>query len=113
LKDCLRTDLNILEFFTNFERVVKQKHEELEAKYNSKQKLLRLNLKKSYMLNQVTKVYTPKVFDLFQNEVEEVPLHFIIDHNESQETQICWNFQRTWKIQHYVESIKSNFVLQL
>jgi len=32
LKDCFRIDLNILEFFTHFERVVKQKHgKELEA----------------------------------------------------------------------------------
>jgi zinc finger SWIM domain-containing protein 3 len=38
------------------------------------------------MLHQVTKVYTPKVFELFQNEVEEVSLLSIIDHNESQET---------------------------
>ena len=37
LKDCLCANLNILEFFTNFERVVKQKHDkELEAKYNSR-----------------------------------------------------------------------------
>ena len=27
LKDCLHTNLNILEFFTNFEIVVKQKHD--------------------------------------------------------------------------------------
>jgi zinc finger SWIM domain-containing protein 3 len=40
------------------------------------------------MLNQVAKVYTPKVFELFQNEVEEVPPLSIIDHNESQETHI-------------------------
>jgi zinc finger SWIM domain-containing protein 3 len=87
LKDCLHTDINILEFFTNFERVVKQKRDkELEAEYNSRQKLPRLNLKNSPMLNQVAKVYTPKVFELFQNEVEEVSLLSIIDHNESQET---------------------------
>jgi zinc finger SWIM domain-containing protein 3 len=37
LMDCLRTDLNILEFFTHFERVVKQKRDkELEAKDNSR-----------------------------------------------------------------------------
>ena len=38
------------------------------------------------MLNQVAKVYTPKVIEFFQNEVEEVPPLSIIDHDESQET---------------------------
>jgi zinc finger SWIM domain-containing protein 3 len=87
LKDCLHTDLNILEFFTHFERVVKQKRDkELEAEYNSRQKFPRLNLKSSPMLNQVAKVYTPKAFELFQNEVEEVSPLSIIDHNASQAT---------------------------
>jgi hypothetical protein len=38
------------------------------------------------MLNQVAKVYTPKAFELFQNEVEEVSPLSIIDHNASQAT---------------------------
>ena len=66
LKDCLCTDLNIVEFFTHFEIVVNQKWDkELEAEYNSRQKLPRLKLKSSPMLNQVTTVYTPTLFDLF------------------------------------------------
>ena len=66
LKDCLRTDLNIVEFFTHFETVVNQKRDkELEAEYNSRQKFPRLKLKSSPMLNQVATVYTPKLFDLF------------------------------------------------
>jgi zinc finger SWIM domain-containing protein 3 len=103
LKDCLQTDLNILEFFTHFERVVKQKRDkELEAEYNSRQKLPRLNLKSSPMLNQVAKVYTPKAFELFQNEVEEVPPLCIIDRNTSQVTHTyvvgLFNGHRTYKI---------------
>jgi zinc finger SWIM domain-containing protein 3 len=87
LKDCLHTDLNILEFFTHFERVINQKRDkELEAEYNSRQKLPRLNLKSSPILNQVAKLYTPKVFALFQNEVEEVQPLSIINHNASQAT---------------------------
>jgi len=35
-------------------------------------------------LNQVAKLYTPNVFELFQNEVEELLPLFIIDHNASQ-----------------------------
>ena len=52
LKDCLHTDLNIVEFFTHFETIVNQKWDkELEAEYNSRQKLPRLKLKSSTMLN--------------------------------------------------------------
>ena len=66
LKDCLRTNLNIVEFFTYFEIVVNQKRDkELEAEYNSRQKFPRLKLKSSSMLNQVAIVYTPTLFDLF------------------------------------------------
>ena len=48
LKDCLHTDLNIIEFFTHFERVVNQKRDkELEAECNFRHKFLRLKLKSS------------------------------------------------------------------
>ena len=48
LKDCLCTDLNIVEFFTHFERVVNQKRDkELEAECNFRHKFLRLKLKSS------------------------------------------------------------------
>jgi zinc finger SWIM domain-containing protein 3 len=92
-----------LEFFTHFEKVVKQKRDKkLEAKYNSRQKLPRLNLKSLPMLNQVEKVYTPKAFELFQNEVEEVPPLSIINCNASQATHTyvvgCFNGHRTYKI---------------
>ncbi|XP_030937910.1 protein FAR-RED IMPAIRED RESPONSE 1-like [Quercus lobata] len=84
LKDFLRTDLNIVEFFTHFETVVNQKRDkELEAKYNSRQKFPRLKLKSSPMLNQVATVYTPK-FDLFQTEVEEIMALSILERNVSQ-----------------------------
>ena len=66
LKDCLHTDLNIVEFFTHFETVVNQKWDkELEVEYDSKQKFPILKLKSFPMLNQVAIVYTPKLFDLF------------------------------------------------
>nr|XP_023891080.1 protein FAR1-RELATED SEQUENCE 5-like [Quercus suber] len=85
LKDCLHTNLNIVEFFTHFETVVNQKWDkELEAEYNSRQTFLRLKLKSSPMLNQVATVYTPKLFDLFQTEVEEVMALSILERNVSQ-----------------------------
>ncbi|KAL4626268.1 hypothetical protein ACB092_05G084100 [Castanea dentata] len=85
LKDCLRTDLNIVEFFTHFETIVNQKqNKELEVEYNFRQKFSRLKLKSSPMLNQVATVYTPKLFDLFQTEVEEVMALSILKRNVSQ-----------------------------
>ena len=36
------------------------------------------------MLNQVATVYTPKLFDLFQTEVEEVMILSILERNVSQ-----------------------------
>ena len=85
LKDCLCTDLNIVEFFTHFERVVNQKRDkELEVEYNSRHKFLRLKLKISPMLNQVAMVYTPTLFDLFHIEVEEVMTLSILERNVSQ-----------------------------
>ncbi|XP_023922891.1 protein FAR1-RELATED SEQUENCE 5-like [Quercus suber] len=85
LKDFLRTDLNIVEFFTHFEKIVNQKRDkELEAEYNSRQKFPRLKLKSSPMLNQVATMYTPKLFDLFQTKVEEVMTLSILERNVSQ-----------------------------
>ncbi|XP_050255522.1 protein FAR-RED ELONGATED HYPOCOTYL 3-like [Quercus robur] len=85
LKDCLRIDLNIVEFFTHFERVENQKRDkELEAEYNSRHKFPRLRLKGSPMLNQVITVYTPTLFDLFQTKVEEVMTLSILERNVSQ-----------------------------
>jgi zinc finger SWIM domain-containing protein 3 len=76
-----------IQYLALIKRVIKQKcDKELETEYNFRQKLSGLNLKNSPMLNQLAKVYTPKVFELFQNQVEEVPPLSIIDHNESQET---------------------------
>ncbi|KAM3760557.1 hypothetical protein ACB098_01G202800 [Castanea mollissima] len=85
LKDCLRTNLNIVEFFTHFERVVNQKRDkELEAEYNSRHKFPRLKLKSSPMLNQVATMYTSMLFDSFQTEIEEVMALSILERNESQ-----------------------------
>ncbi|KAM3712710.1 hypothetical protein ACJW30_01G203100 [Castanea mollissima] len=85
LKDCLRTNLNIVEFFPHFERVVNQKRDkELEAEYNSRHKFPRLKLKSSPMLNQVATMYTFMLFDSFQTEVEEVMALSILERNESQ-----------------------------
>ncbi|XP_050252511.1 protein FAR-RED ELONGATED HYPOCOTYL 3-like [Quercus robur] len=85
LKDCLCTDLNIVEFFNHFKRVVNQKrNKELEAEYNSRHKFPRLKLKSSPMLNQVATVYTPTLFDLFQTEIKEVMALSILERNVSQ-----------------------------
>lgn len=70
LKDCLKTNINIVEFFYHFERVVEQKrYKKLEAEYDLRQKMPRLTLTSSPMLNQLSNIYTPKIFEAFQNEV--------------------------------------------
>ncbi|KAM3708145.1 hypothetical protein ACJW31_02G075300 [Castanea mollissima] len=85
LKDCLRIDFNIVEFFTHFKRVANQKWDkELEAEYNSRHKFLRLKLKSSPMLNQVATMYTLTLFDLFRTEVEEEMTLSILERNVSQ-----------------------------
>ena len=85
LKDCLRTDLNIVEFFTHFEKVFNQKWDkELEVECNSRHKFPRLKLKSFPMLNQVATVYILTLFDLFQTKVKEVITLFILERNVSQ-----------------------------
>ena len=53
LKDYLKSDLDIVQFFQHFERVVEQKRQkELEAEYNAREKLSALSLKNSPLLKQ-------------------------------------------------------------
>ncbi|GKA56505.1 FAR1-related sequence 5-like protein [Tanacetum coccineum] len=71
LKDYLKSDLDILHFFKNFERVIEDKrYNELKAEFDSRQKLPRVRMHKSPMLQQVAQVYTPSLFNLFQEEFD-------------------------------------------
>ncbi|XP_054791573.1 protein FAR1-RELATED SEQUENCE 5-like [Prosopis cineraria] len=71
IKSCTNPELNISQFFNVFEQVVVDKrYNELQSDFNSRQKLPRLILKSSSMLQQLSQVYTPPIFDLFQHEYD-------------------------------------------
>ena len=78
LKDYLKSDLNMDDFFEHFEMVVGQKWDkELEAKYNAREKLPHLCLKNSPLLKQASQVYAPTIFKVFQNEYDYAPVAII------------------------------------
>ncbi|XP_058208524.1 protein FAR1-RELATED SEQUENCE 5-like [Rhododendron vialii] len=71
IKKCLKSDLNIVQFFTQFDTVIVEKrYEEFKAIYNSREKLPRLVLKESPLLIQVAQLYTPPLFDLFHGGLD-------------------------------------------
>ena len=56
LKTCLKPNLDIFQLFNHFDRVVSDKrYNELQCKYESRQKLLRLKMENSPLLQQVYK----------------------------------------------------------
>lgn len=70
LKDHLKFDLDIIRFFTHFERAVQGKRDkELGSEYESKKKMPRIKMK-TPMLLQVSQLYTPCIFEAFQSEYE-------------------------------------------
>ncbi|XP_024626876.2 protein FAR1-RELATED SEQUENCE 5-like [Medicago truncatula] len=72
LKNHLKSDINLVQFFTHFKRAVNAKrNNESEAEYDSRHKLPKLKMKKARMLLQAASVYTPKNFEEFQEEYEE------------------------------------------
>ncbi|KAI8551177.1 hypothetical protein RHMOL_Rhmol06G0164900 [Rhododendron molle] len=71
LKKCLKFDLNIVQFFTQWDTIVLEKrYEESKAIFHSREKFQRTKLKESPILIQVSQVYSPPLFDLFHNEVD-------------------------------------------
>ena len=68
----MKSDLNLVQFFTHFKRAVNAKrNNESEAEFESRHKLPKLKMKKARMLLQAANVYTPKYFEEFQEEYEE------------------------------------------
>ncbi|XP_027173408.1 protein FAR1-RELATED SEQUENCE 7-like isoform X2 [Coffea eugenioides] len=71
LKHHLKTDQDLVEFFTEFHRAVeKRRYKELTAEYGARQKVPSLKIKYSPMLNQVAEIYTPTIFEEFQDEFD-------------------------------------------
>ncbi|XP_052196221.1 protein FAR1-RELATED SEQUENCE 5-like [Diospyros lotus] len=71
LKKYLKSDLDVLQFFKHFGRVVNDwRYKELEASYDMSQHMPRL-LGDVILLRRARDVYTPKIFELFQQEYED------------------------------------------
>ncbi|KAM4085963.1 hypothetical protein ACJW30_10G066700 [Castanea mollissima] len=85
LKDYLKSNLNMDDFFEHFEMVVGQKQDrELEAKYNAREKFSPVCLKNSPLLKQASPVYTPTIFKVFENEYDHASATIIKYQNCSQ-----------------------------
>jgi zinc finger SWIM domain-containing protein 3 len=70
MKDVLKCDLDIAKFFTHFERVVASKRaKELDAEYNSRKKLPRIQMNTPILI-QARNMYTTCIFEAFQTEYE-------------------------------------------
>ncbi|XP_028769835.1 protein FAR1-RELATED SEQUENCE 1-like [Neltuma alba] len=71
IKNCTNPKWDINQFLEAFEQaVVDKRYNELKSDFNSRQKLPRLILKSSTMLQQLSQVHTPPLFDLFQQEYD-------------------------------------------
>ena len=69
IKSCTRPNLNINQFFKQFERIVKEKrYSELKQDYEMRQKLPRMIIQSSPMIRKLSQEYTPPMFNLFQRE---------------------------------------------
>ncbi|KAK9697288.1 hypothetical protein RND81_08G027500 [Saponaria officinalis] len=85
LKKHLKSDLNLVDFFNHFERIVNSKrYNESIAEHDSIHKLPRLKMKKAPMLVQAGDTYTPKIFEEFQEDYEEHLGAIVTDHKEDQ-----------------------------
>ena len=69
LKDYLKFDLDVAEFFAHFDRVIEQKREkELQVEFNARQKFPQLGLKNSHLLKQAMQVYIPTIFQMLHDQ---------------------------------------------
>ncbi|KAF7811845.1 protein FAR1-RELATED SEQUENCE 5-like [Senna tora] len=84
-KRCLKPNIDIIQFFKHFERVVEDKrYNELKCEFELRQKLPRLKCAFSPMLKQVVEVYTPTIFDIFQEQFDMFHACSIKHKNEIQ-----------------------------
>ena len=68
LKDHLKSDLDINRFFQHFERSMKVKRDtEINSEYESRNRVPRIKIP-TPMLQQVSNLYTPAIFEAFQTE---------------------------------------------
>ena len=68
LKDYLKSDYNLVQFFIHFERLVNEKqYKEYEVEYNLSYMLPRIKVQVR-ILRHVAKIYTKTIFEEFQAE---------------------------------------------
>ncbi|KAI8533284.1 hypothetical protein RHMOL_Rhmol11G0285600 [Rhododendron molle] len=90
VKKYVKFDHDIVQFFTHFDRLVMEKREEeSDSIYHSREKLQRQKLKKSPILIQVAKLYTPPIFDLFHDEVDTSLACKVKQHHELEGSFKC------------------------
>lgn len=83
-REQLKADSDIVEFLKNFEkRVAKKRQKEIEAEVDLRRNLPRMKMKTRILL-QASRFYTPKVFDIFQNEYEVYTAAYVKPPIESQ-----------------------------
>lgn len=83
LKKYLKLEINVLQFFKQFGRVVNDyQYKELEANYEMSQHMPRL-MGEVILLKHARDVYTPIIFELFQQEYENCLNVIVKQHIES------------------------------
>ena len=115
LKHYLKSNLDIVRFFQHFERAVKVKGDvEVNSEFDSRMYLPKIRMK-TPMLVQVSKHYTPVIFDFFQKEYQramaacaealEEQSEYIVKIGYPFEQPI---FQEEWKVKgNHLEQISS------
>ncbi|XP_042508608.1 protein FAR1-RELATED SEQUENCE 5-like [Macadamia integrifolia] len=84
LKDYLKVSLDVMQFLKHFEMVVNVKRSnELKAEFDARNKLPRNMFSKSPVMKQAGEVYTPQIFEEFQEEYNWISACYIKFRNES------------------------------
>lgn len=68
VKSFTNLDLDIVQFFENFERAVEGNRYRQSKHFEMRKQMPRLKSKYSPMLQQLVQIYTPTIFDLFQEQ---------------------------------------------
>ncbi|XP_042482241.1 protein FAR1-RELATED SEQUENCE 5-like [Macadamia integrifolia] len=83
LKECLKSTLDVVQFFKHFERVLNQKRgNELKDEFEARNKLPRLANSMSIVQKQAGELYTPTIYALFQEEYNWMDVCCIRDRTD-------------------------------
>lgn len=89
IKRHLKCDNNLGLFFTFFDHVVLEKrYKEIQAKFDSREKMVKINFLNCPMLRHAAKFYTPHLFDLFHKQFD-ISLGFVVQrHGQEREYKV-------------------------